>query len=227
MGTPFAMRWSLTLILGPSIYLLYLVMKKLVPLLFGLPIVQAYPILMLDGPALIFLGAMFLMQRRFCFADISFVGTYNRKSIFCGIIAVTVVYLANYAWTYLSGQPREPSMVSLYRFKTDIQVIVLVISLLLLPPIVEELAFRHFILATLPFNANALTRWIAIIATALFFVHEHRYIYPTTNVLIFALAVIFGFARTHSGGLLLPIGLHAYAIALGLTCNQIAAYLES
>lgn len=53
-------------------------------------------------------------------------------------------------------------MVSLYQFKSDIQVVVLVVSLLL-PPIVEELAFRHFILSALPFNANTWISWVAVL----------------------------------------------------------------
>jgi hypothetical protein len=40
-------------------------------------------------------------------------------------------------------------------------------------------------------------------------------------------ALILGFARIRSSGLLLPIGLHAYAIALGLACDQVAAHLET
>jgi len=209
------------------VYKFYRMMNPLVVALFGFPVAIAYPIPVFYGPALVFLGAMFLMHKRFCFPDISFAGTSNRKSAVIGVIAVTVVYLATYVAAYLLGQPREPSMVSLYQSKTDIQVVWMVVSLLALPPIVEELAFRHFILSTLPFNASAWISWVAVTATALFFVYAHSYIYLTTNLLIFAVAMIFGLARIRSGGLLLPIGLHAYAIAFGLTCNQVAAYLES
>lgn len=202
-------------------------MKPLAVALFGFPIAMAYPVPVFYGPALVFLGAMLLMHKRLCFPDISFVGTNSRKSVVSGVIAVSVVYLATYVAAYMLGQPREPSMMSLYQSKTDIQVVGLVVSLLLLPPIVEELAFWHFILSTLPFNASVWISWVAVTATALFFVYAHGYIYLTTNLLIFAVAMIFGIARVRSGGLLLPIGLHAYAIAFGLACNQVAAYLES
>lgn len=226
LGAPFATRWGLALLLGPLVYMAYRAMKPLVLVLFGLPIAMTYPIPVFYGPALVFLGIMFLVHKRLCFPDISFVGTYSRKRAVIGVIAVTVAYLATYLAAYLLGQPREPSMVSLYQSKTDIQVMLLVVSLLTLPPIVEELAFRHFILSTLPFNASVWISWMAVTATALFFVYAHGYIYLTTNLLIFAVAMIFGFARVHSGGLLLPIGLHAYAIAFGLACNQVAAHLE-
>ncbi|MFZ3176072.1 MAG: CPBP family intramembrane glutamic endopeptidase [Thiobacillus sp.] len=227
VGTPFATRWGLALLLGPLVYMLYRAMQPLALALFGLPIAMTYPIPVFYGPALVFLGTMFVAHKRFCFPDMLFVGTFSRKSAVSGIIAVTIVYLATYVAAHLLGQPREPAIVSLYQFKTDTQVVVLIVSLLLLPPIVEELAFRHFILSTLPFNASAGISWVAVTATALFFVYAHGYIYLTTKLLIFAVAMIFGFARVRSGGLLLPIGLHAYAIAFGLVCNQIATYLEN
>jgi len=201
-------------------------MQPLALALLGRPIAMAYPILVFFGPALVFLGTMFLLHKRL-FPDIPFIGVCSRKRVVCGVIAVSVVYVATYVAAYLMGQPREPYMVSLYQFKTDIQVLVLVISLLALPPIVEELAFRHFLLSTLPFNDGVSISMVAVTATALFFVYAHSYIYLTTNLLIFALAMIFGFARIRSGGLLLPIGLHTYAIAFGLVCNQVVASLEN
>jgi membrane protease YdiL (CAAX protease family) len=216
----------LALLYGPIVYTLYRAMKPLELAVFGFPTAMAYPIPVFYGPPLVLLGVMFLLHKRL-FPDIPFVGTCSRKNAVQGIIAITIIYLATYVAAYLLGQPREPSMVSLYQFKTDTQVVVLVVSLLLLPPIVEELAFRHFILSTLPFNASVGISWVAVAMTALIFVYAHSYIYLTTNFLMFALAMIFGRARIRSGGLLLPIGLHAYAIAFGLACNQVAAYFES
>lgn len=68
---------------------------------------------------------------------------------------------------------------------------------------------------------------MAVITMAPFFLCAHGYVYLTIKVLIFVIALIFGFARVRSGGLLLAIGLHAYAIALGLACDQVAAHLET
>jgi len=226
LGALFATRWGLALFFGPLVYATYWAMKPWAAGLFGLSARTAYPFLVLLGPALIFLGAMFFAHKRL-FPDIRFVGFCNRKNVAYGVLAVTVAYLATYLSTYLMGQPREPIMVNLYQSRTGIELAVFVASLMVLPPIVEELAFRHFILSTLPFNANVWTAWLAVVATALFFVCAHRYIYLTTNLLIFAVGVIFGLARVRSGGLLLPIGLHAYAIALGLACDRAAAYLET
>jgi uncharacterized protein len=212
------------------VHILFWVISLSVVRLFGNPVTNVYSILLSFGPALIFLAAMFLMHKRFCFPDISFVGTNNRKWAVIGVTAVTVAYLVTYVAAYMLGQPREPFMVHLYQSQKTIQIALLIICLLLLPPIVEELAFRHFLLSTLPFNNNnVLISRIAVFATALVFVfvHMHQYIYRTSHLLIFALGLIFGFARVLSGGLLLPTMLHTYAIALGLVCNQIAASLES
>lgn len=208
--------------------MLFWVMNQLLIALFGNPITPLYRIFLFFGPALIFLGAMFLMHKRFCFPEISFVGINNHKWAFIGgIAAVTVIYVAIYVTAYILGQPREPYMVSLYQSQTSGQIVLLIFSLLLLVPIVEELAFRHFLLSTLPFNSNNVwISWTALFATALVFVSAHSYIYMTSKILIFFLGLIFGIVRVFTGGLLLPILLHTYAIMLGLVCNQIAAYLE-
>lgn len=224
LGAPFATRWGLALLFGPLVYVVYRSLKPWVVVLFGWPIAIAYPILVFYGPASIFLSIMFLAHKRL-FPDISFAGVCSRKHIVYGVGAISVAYLATYGAAFLLGQPREPSMVGLYQFKTNFQVAVLIVSLLLFPPIVEELAFRHFILSVLPFNASVWMSRVAVTAMALFFVFAHGYIYLSTNVLIFVVALILGFARIRSGGLLLPIGLHAYAIALGLACDQAAAHL--
>jgi uncharacterized protein len=234
LRTPFATRWSPALLLGPLLCILYFywpinwAINLLLFALFDNPVTSLYRTLLFFGPALIFFVAMFLMQKQFFFPDISFVGTHNRRWAVIGCIAVTAVYLVAYVVAYFLGQPRELYMVNLYAYQTPIQSVLLIFTLLLLPPIVEELVFRHFLLSTLPFNSkNVWISWIAVLATALIFVRAHSYIYWTSNSLIFALGLIFGFARVLSRGLLLPTLLHTYAIALGLACNQIAACLES
>ena len=65
--------------------MLYRAMQPLALALFGLPIVMAYPIPVFYGPALVFLGTMFLMHKRL-FPDIPFVGNCSRKSTVSGVI---------------------------------------------------------------------------------------------------------------------------------------------
>ena len=102
----------------------------------------AYPILVFYGPEWVFLSATYLAHKRL-FLGISFAGVCSRKRIVYGVGAISIAYLATMA------PPREPSIVRIYRFKTNFQVAVLIVSLLLLPPVVEELALRHFILSAL------------------------------------------------------------------------------
>ncbi|MGU8077254.1 CPBP family intramembrane glutamic endopeptidase [Burkholderia pyrrocinia] len=88
------------------------------------------------------------------------------------------------------------------------------------PPIVEELAFRHFLLSILPFRANRTVATIAAIATAVYFSHVHDYQHWTTDAEIFLVGVILAIARIRTNGMLLPIALHAYTIALALLMDQ-------
>nr|WP_080398351.1 CPBP family intramembrane glutamic endopeptidase [Burkholderia pseudomallei] len=93
------------------------------------------------------------------------------------------------------------------------------------PPIVEELAFRHFLLSVLPFRANRIAASIAVVATALYFSHVHDYQYWTTDAEIFLVGVLLAIARIRSNGLLLPVALHAYAIAVALLLDLALRHL--
>jgi uncharacterized protein len=103
LGAPFATRWGLALLFGPLVYMLYRALKPLAVAVFGYPATMAYPIPVIYGPALVFLAAMFLVHKRFCFHDISFVGTCSLKSAVSGIVAITVAYLTSYVAAYLLG----------------------------------------------------------------------------------------------------------------------------
>jgi membrane protease YdiL (CAAX protease family) len=168
-----------------------------------------YPILINYGPAALFLASMFLLHRKLFFPDIKFVGQFNRKQVLAGVIGISLVYLAAYAAWFL-GQPREPSMVSLYQFRTGPKIAVLIGTLLVLPPIVEELAFRHFLLSTLPFRSSNAVAVVAVLASAALFAYDHhQYLYRTTDLTIFGVGAILAIARIRSEGFLLPIGLHS------------------
>lgn len=226
----FATKWRWILIFGPLVYGIYrLIAMIAVPLSVGqfnlLPVALGYPIIVYYGPALAFLWLMFIVHRRRWFRDIRFVGQVGRRDLLIGIATITLLYLIEAAVEYLMGQPREAKMASLYQFKSAFQIVVLVASLLVLPPIVEELAFRHFLLSTLPFRANRVVATIAIVATSLYFSYVHGYQYWTTNVTIFLVGVIFGFARIRSNGMLLPISLHTYTIAFALAMDQVMSRL--
>ncbi|NYT83847.1 CPBP family intramembrane metalloprotease [Alcaligenaceae bacterium] len=145
-----------------------------------------------------------------------------------GVLAVSLLYITAHGVAFWLGQSREATMVSLYSLKTPTQSVVMIISLLMLPPIVEELAFRHFLLSVLPFKANRTIAVIAVVATAVLFSVQHwHYDYLTTYLLLFALGVVFSLARIRSDGVALPIVLHSYAIAFALICDQVVMYIQN
>jgi len=220
------MRWGITLLIGPLVFWAYRSLVPVVASQFDLLTRAFYPILINYGPAALFLASMFLLHRKLFFPDIKFVGQFNRKQVLAGMIAISLAYLAAYGAAWFLGQPREPSMVSLYQFRTGPQIAVLIGTLLVLPPIVEELAFRHFLLSTLPFRSINAVAVVAVLASAaLFAYYHHQYVYRTTDLTIFGVGAILAIARIRSEGLLLPIGLHSWAIAFALVCNQILASL--
>jgi len=180
------------------------------------------------GPSALLLLAMFFVHKRCCHPDIRFVGKVSANRVLQGVLAMTALYLICYAAALWLGQPREPAMIEIYSSKTPMQNAVMLVSLLILPPIVEELAFRHFLLSIVPFKKNA---WIAaatiIVTAALFAVVHFHYKFLTTYLLLFAVGVVLALARIRSDGMVLPIGLHAYAIAFGLLCDQVVMRFET
>lgn len=223
LGRPFATQFGLALLLGPIVYLLVRrIMASFDPF-----ILVAYRVPLVYGSAAILLIAALALQRRLFFPDIQVRGTIDRRHLVLGTTAISVAYLATYAYAWIAEQPREYSMVSLFAGLTIAQTLLLCVSLLVLPPIVEELLYRHFLLSAVPYRASSWVAIIAVAGTALIFMIAHRnYVFTSTKVLMFTVGVIFGAARVVSNGLLLPIGLHAYAVALGLTCNAVVSHLE-
>lgn len=126
------------LLFGPLVYVAYWALMLWVVGPVGLPAAIAYAILVFYVPALVFLTASWRTSgssptppSQACAAESASVYSVG---------TISVAYLATYGAAFLLEQPREPSMVGLYQFKTNFQVAVLIVSLLLLPPIVEELA---------------------------------------------------------------------------------------
>ncbi len=86
----------------------------------------------------------------------------------------------------------------------------LIASLIVLPPIVQELAYRHFLLTAVPIERSKRLAAVTVFVTALMFWHAHSgYIHTPTDWLMFILGLVLGWARVATGGLLLPSSLHA------------------
>ena len=223
----FARHWSpLCLLLAPAMYFAYRYIADHVSILTGAILYYAYSVPVVYFPALILLGLAFFIQKKAFFQELFLIGRFTRKDLAIGLSAVTILYVAVFTAAHYIGNPREPSMVSLYQFKTDYQVAVLLISILILPPIVEELLYRHFILTALPVFKDRFTAILAILLTAMLFAWVHKYEYTLTYVSLFLVGIIFGVARVHSKGMLLPILLHSYAIGFVLLSDQVVKLVD-
>lgn len=223
----FAQHWSiLCLLLAPLAFFGYRYIAEHVSIFTGAILYYTYSIPVVYLPALVFLGLMFFIQKKFFFSELNFIGNFALKDLACGVAAVTILYVGVYLTAHLIGNAREPSMILLYALKTDSQIVILLISLLLLPPIVEELLYRHFILTSMPVLRGKVVPLISILITSSLFSMVHKYEYLLTYASLFLVGIIFGAARVRSKGLLLPIILHMYAIGFVLLGDQVVKHIE-
>lgn len=227
IGESFATRLRMASFFGLLVFWAYRQINPLIVRQFEPWTRLHYSVPVYYGPAALLLLSLFALHRRFFYPDLRFVGNVRLIDVARGMLVVSSLYVVTYGVALYLRQPREPSMVMLYILKTPAENVVMVISLLVLPPIVEELAFRHFLLSVLPFKASHWIASIAMVTTALFFAFQHRqYVYVTSYLLLFALGVAFARARIRSGGMVLPIALHGYAIGFALVCDQLFANLQ-
>ncbi|MGI0810813.1 lysostaphin resistance A-like protein [Pseudomonas aeruginosa] len=226
LPAPFATTLLPGLLIGPAVYYLYRLLVELLKgsvspstfLAYDVPI--AYLV-----PAVFLIGALLL--HRALIPSMGLLGRFTRTQACVGLAAVFSAYLASIGVAELTGLGREMGMILLGFGKTEFQFQIFIVTVLILPPIVEEIAFRHFILSTLPFNRHRLVAVVAVIGSAIFFMYAHFGAYNLwpTHALMFTLGVIFAVARLVSGGLLLPVMLHCFAVATGLTLNYVWAAL--
>lgn len=186
---------------------------------------NAYYTTIAYGPAAVALLAILLVDKAWLRQGIGFVGKANKTLVISCFSAVLAVYISGYGLAWLMGYPREPFMQYLYYYQmTTVQLSVYLVSLLVLPPVVEEILYRHFVLSVIPFRKNVWCAVLAILVPAVVFTLVHRqYEYWTTYATLFGFAVVSGVARVMSRGMLLSILLHAFAIAIALLLNEIVA----
>lgn len=102
-----------------------------------------------------------------------------------------------------------------------LQTSVLIATLLIFPPVTEELLFRYFFVELMPYGRSKGWAVATVVATSLAFAAMHAIQYQSwsTLVLMFSVGAIFATARIVSRGLGLPLLLHSYAVMLGLGFN--------
>lgn len=139
-----------------------------------------------------------------------------------GSVAVVAIYLGSYTCNKILGIPRERMMETLFSGHSTLSAATLVAIIIIAAPIGEELAIRYFLLGAFLKKTTPAWKWGAILGSASIFMllHVFQYQYFTTHITIFALGVLMGIMRLRTGGLILPITLHAQAGATALILNN-------
>jgi membrane protease YdiL (CAAX protease family) len=114
-----------------------------------------YPVAVDYGPWAILMLLLFSAHRRRGPSGMRFVGGIRAREVALRIALIYLIYLAAYRTTFLLGLPREVTMEFLYAFRSPAQNAILVACLLVLPPLVEELAVRHLLLSAFPYRGTA------------------------------------------------------------------------
>jgi membrane protease YdiL (CAAX protease family) len=122
------------------------------------------------------IGGLYLLLRRNPLAGHAFRGVnFSYKALWLGLTSVVVVYLLAYNYAVLVDQPAEPFML---QFMTLLGAgsladrVLLTSMVIVLAPLGEELAFRHFLLNLFPFR-KPLWAVVAIVVSALAFAAIH------------------------------------------------------
>lgn len=123
------------------------------------------------------------------------------------------------------GFGRETFMVSFLGGLSGIEKVLCLVMLLALPPISEELLYRHFLMRMFPLNSR-FWQGIAILSTSLLFMLMHsQYEHWPSHLLIGALAVLFAYARVRTGGILVPVLLHSFAEVCGMLSDTVLSQM--
>jgi len=143
------------------------------------------------------------------------------KPLRWGAVGIVGTYLLFGVAVFVLGLPREVFMAELLDGLNRWQAAIKIASLIVLPPIAEELFFRHYMFRLFPYENSRAWTWIAIIVTSAVFAGMHiQYGNWMTIVLIFACGGVFAIARVVSGGLLVPVLLHSLTEIVALSADQ-------
>lgn len=217
----FARTWDLTLIFGIGVYVTSRAIEEIAsPLtarIFGLPTASTLDRIMISyGLNSVFLILMFFIHRRTTSLEIKFAGDIKTNTIPTGMACITAIYIADYFARKLLNQPREPSIDSLLKINSTCELMALVLTLLILPPIVEELTFRHFLISLFPYRSNRYVAALAAFVTSAYFSFCHSYQNTETYILIFIIGIVLSIYRILTNGILTSMFLHSYAICMSI-----------
>jgi len=152
----------------------------------------------------------------------TFKGHTLRRPLLLGVLASVLAYALTLAYMKAFDVPEEPFMATFFDGLDQRQIVLLCLSLILLPPLAEELMFRHFLLRLVPWERGLVWQWVAILLSTLAFTLGHtQYQNYCTLVLLMAGGIILAMVRIASGGLLAPMLVHASMEVIALATDQL------
>jgi len=156
----------------------------------------------------------YLQNRRQGFTR-AFAGHTLQRPLRNGLLATTAVYVLCGVVMALFDIPDESFMLTFFDGLDRSQIVLLCISLVIFPPLAEELLFRHFLMRLLPWERS----------TVLFAAIHTQYEQAITMMALAAVGFVLAVARIASGGLLVPVLIHACAEVLALLGYVLNAYM--
>ena len=181
-------------------------------------LMRGYGFAVLLAPSLALMLAGFWAWRRWCSPTPTLIGHFNPRDVARGIGLVLLIQgLAAAISLWLDMAP-EAFMSSLYDGKSLFQSIVMVVCVLIWAPIIEELAFRHFLIARIDDQTRGWRVGLLVTFSALCFagLHMFQYHHTLTFTALLGWGLVLGYYRWRTGGLLLPMLLHAFISSIGL-----------
>ncbi|GHC23340.1 hypothetical protein GCM10010082_14480 [Kushneria pakistanensis] len=181
-------------------------------------LIQGYGFAVILAPSLLLMLAGFWAWRRWFSSEPRLLGRFTGGDVARGIGLVLLVQgLAAAISVWLDMAP-EAFMASLYDGRSLLQNVIMAACVLVWAPIIEELAFRHFLMARVDHQTRGWRVALLIVFSALCFagLHMIQYHHLLTFVALFGWGLVLGYYRWRTKGLLLPMLLHALVSGIGL-----------
>lgn len=172
-------------------------------------------------PLLLFAQSLFMVTAYFIYSRYTntpaLSWSFSLRHWVFGTLLVLLIFSLTALSERLLGIKAEPFMQALFNNQSTSTIAVICMSIVIGAPISEELGIRYFLMEAFPFRKSTAWACLAVLATSALFTLLHtQYENVTTYVQILFIGVLMGYYRITTGGILLPIILHAEADILGL-----------
>ena len=151
-----------------------------------------------------------------------FVGRFGIKDLGIGVGAMAVIYVLALIIQKACDIPQEAMMATLFENRSMLEVCSILVTVLVLAPVGEELAMRHYFLGALDWRRSKGVAASAVLLSAGAFtlLHLSQYANTLTLFVLFAVGLVAGYLRVRTNGLVLPIIAHGSAGGFALIVNQ-------